>query len=281
MLLRVQLFEWHDLDWMPTLLKDCHRELLYFLYENTDLAKRLAPCFEDVLQASGARRILDFCSGSGGIMPLVRQHFARSGGTANIAPLTLTDLYPNVTAYKRIIAERGPGTGGIDFVASPVDATDCDLGAGGDSLRTIVSAFHHMPSSLAVRILQNAVATGSPIAVVEGTQRCLWDLLTIPVFVPAIQLLVTPLIKPFRPSRLLFTYILPVLPLMCIWDCAISVLRTYRPNELREMARQADPDCSFRWSCGECRLGLVGLTWCIGFPAARPALRDVFAQGNF
>ena len=44
-----------------------------------------------------------------------------------------------------------------------------------------------------------------------------------------IVLLVTPLIRPFTLSRILWTYLLPLVPLTCWWDGIVSQLRAYTP----------------------------------------------------
>ena len=52
---------------------------------------------------------------------------------------------------------------------------------------------------------------------------------------PLFVFLHTPLIRPFRWTRLLFTYILPVIPLLVMIDGIVSCLRTYTLEELREI----------------------------------------------
>jgi hypothetical protein len=56
-------------------------------------------------------------------------------------------------------------------------------------------------------------------------------MLTAPFFV----LLHTPKIRPFRWSRLLLTYLLPVVPLLVMVDGIISCLRSYTTEELTAM----------------------------------------------
>ncbi len=59
------------------------------------------------------------------------------------------------------------------------------------------------------------------------------------LFVPLGALLVTPFIRPFRWSRLVFTYVIPVLPLLIVFDGIVSCLRVYSPDELRAHLRLA------------------------------------------
>ena len=51
--------------------------------------------------------------------------------------------------------------------------------------------------------------------------------------------LMTPFMRPFRWSRLLLTYPLPLVPLTCLWDGIVSQLRAYTADELVELVRRA------------------------------------------
>ncbi len=52
---------------------------------------------------------------------------------------------------------------------------------------------------------------------------------------PIAVLLMTPFIKPFKVDRIIFTYLIPILPLLTLWDGVISVLRTHTVAELKQM----------------------------------------------
>jgi hypothetical protein len=55
------------------------------------------------------------------------------------------------------------------------------------------------------------------------------------VTVPIVVLFVTPVIRPFRWSRLLFTYVIPILPLALLWDGIVSAFRTYDQDDIRAL----------------------------------------------
>jgi len=61
--------------------------------------------------------------------------------------------------------------------------------------------------------------------------------------------LLTPLVRPFRWSRLLWTYVVPVVPAMLLFDGIVSCLRIYRPEEMKAMALEAGGD-AFDWEAG-------------------------------
>lgn len=82
-------------------------------------------------------------------------------------------------------------------------------------------------------MLTDAIQRRRGIAVFEGTHRSATGLLvTLPV--PLMVPVLTPFIRPFRWSRLLWTYLIPLLPLVILFDALVSSLRTYSVQELRE-----------------------------------------------
>lgn len=65
------------------------------------------------------------------------------------------------------------------------------------------------------------------------------------MFVVALAL--TPLVRPFRLSRLFWTYVLPAIPLLFAWDGTVSALRAYTPEELLELARSVPGGNAYTW----------------------------------
>jgi hypothetical protein len=55
--------------------------------------------------------------------------------------------------------------------------------------------------------------------------------------------------RPFRWSRLFWTYLVPVVPLMVLFDGVVSCLRVYTPDEMLAMARDVASD-SYEWDAG-------------------------------
>ena len=82
-----------------------------------------------------------------------------------------------------------------------------------------------------------------------GGQRNLLMLLAV-LPVPVRVLLAVPFIRPFRWSTLLWTYLVPILPIVLLFDSIVSVLRIYSSEELRGLTTGLD---SYRWSTGTVR----------------------------
>ncbi len=156
----------------------------------------------------------------------------------------LTDHNPDVVAFER---ERRLSRHAIVYHAESVDATHVPSTLPG--FRTMFSAFHHLDLGQARAALADAVAHGEGIAVFEmGGRSVLMLLAVLPV--PVRVLLTVPFIRPFRWSTLLWTYLIPVLPMVLLLDSIVSVLRMYSAEELRGLTTGLD---SYRWSIGTVR----------------------------
>lgn len=87
------------------------------------------------------------------------------------------------------------------------------------------------------------------------------------LLVPLMVLLMTPFIRPFRWSRLLWTYLIPVVPLVSLFDGWVSCVRTYSVQELRELTEALDAK-NYHWETGavKSRSGLIPISYLIGVP---------------
>lgn len=212
------------------------------------------------LISSKQSHIIDLCSGGAGpwlslIAPLRKQ---ASNSTLMV---TLTDLYPNLDAFQQA-RDRYPNY--INYCEIPVDATQVSAELFG--FRTLFSAFHHLNPEQAQAVLQNTVNARAGIAIFESTQRhpllLLYMLMT-----PLLVWVNTPFIRPFRWNRLLWTYIIPFIPLIVMFDGIVSCLRTYTVDELQTMVAQLNAP-EYHWEIGLERMGIlpVGITYLIGYP---------------
>jgi hypothetical protein len=197
-------------------------------------ASRLAPA----LHARGQRRIVDLGSGSGGVMPEVVRALAHEQGIQ--ASALLTDRYPHGADTAEA---REEPTGRVDFHADPIDATHVPAELQG--VRTMFLSFHHFRPETGRAILADAVRAGSGIAIFEVTERRPLALLAVPL-IPIMVLLLTPFMRPFQWSRLLFTYLLPILPFLIFWDGLVSHLRTYSVEELEQLVVELD-EADWQW----------------------------------
>jgi hypothetical protein len=260
---RLQLFELEDMPWCPAPIRDGGTDLLRFMLNMIDAYAPVASLLAEALRATQSRRVVDFCSGGGGPWRRMLAALAAGGVTCSVL---LTDRFPNPGALAEIAADD-LRSGRLAYHLEPVDVLAAPSNL--DGFRTIFSAFHHFPPAAAAAILHSAVRHQAPIGVFEATQRDLASILATLFISPIFVLLVTPLIRPFRWSRLLFTYLIPAVPLLIAWDGVVSCLRSYTVDELRAIVATVPEADSYTWRVGQARgRGPVAVTYLIGMPRA-------------
>jgi hypothetical protein len=241
--MRLHLVEIHDLPGCPASLRDALTDFLAFSVNLAGAYDPAGPLLRRAVARAGARRIVDLCSGAGG-------PWRRLASEVGV-PVLLTDLYPHQA-----------GTGALRLHPEPVDARAVPPEL--DGFRTIFTAFHHFPPRAARAILADAVNRGQGIGIFEVARRAPRELAVI-AFTWLGTLLAAPFVRPWRWSRLLWTYLPPALPLVGTFDGVVSCLRTYTKAELAELVRGLD---TYDWDIGDFRGGWSPLrgTYLIGVP---------------
>jgi len=239
-------------------VRDAITDFLRFTMERFTPYAVAAPLLARAMNRLGETRVVDLCSGGGGPWrDLVRRIPAAGGPSVQV---TLTDAYPNRVAYAEL---QRVTDGAVHGEADPVRATDVPEHMTG--FRTVFTALHHFPPPAARAILSGAVRRRCGIAVFEITHRSVLSLFGM-LFLPLFVLLATPFIRPFRWSRLLVTYLVPLVPLVAWFDATVSCLRTYTPAELRAMTDRLGG--GYAWDIGIVRTAplLTRVTYAIGVP---------------
>jgi len=254
---RFHLFEIEDQPWCPDFYRNYLVDYLRYASEALGLMKPVVPVLERLLRNSGSARIVDLGSGGGGGLPSVARELGKRVPGLSIV---LTDLYPNRQALSGIVNEMPEmfrwEARSIDARAAPADL---------QGLRTLFLAFHHFRPAEAQSILQSAVDSGAAIAVFEPLERDLLTFVKIALS-PFAALLLTPFIRPYRLGRLVWTYLIPAVPFGVTFDGLVSVLRTYRPHEMRSMIEMVEGHDRYDWEIGSARAGLAVITFLTGSP---------------
>jgi hypothetical protein len=260
---RLQLIEIEDQSWCPRPLRDAMTDFLRFFMEKFAPYSAAAPLLARALARMGEPRVVDLCSGGGGPWRDLVRRVPAAGGPA--VRVRLTDAYPNLAAYARLSEATG---GVIEAEPEPVRVTDVPERLAG--FRTLFTALHHFRPPAARAILADAVRRRCGIGVFEITERSFLSLISM-LALPVMVLLATPFIRPFRWSRLLLTYLVPLVPLAVWFDGTVSCLRSYRPAELLDLARGPGDD-RYAWEAGVVRSAslVTRMTYLIGVPPARP-----------
>jgi hypothetical protein len=218
----------------------------------------VVPKLKQVLSKLDCRKILDLGSGGSGPALLIQDQLQNQHGYP--VEITLTDMFPDLEAFRRASRQSG---GKIQYVETPVDALQVPAALSG--FRTFFAAFHHFPPDAARQILADTVHRGEGIGIFEFTDRSL-TLYLVALVSPFFFWLMTPLIRPFSWKRLFWTYLVPVVPLLSVWEAMASNLRTYSPAELQELVHGLDA-VHYTWEIGKVRsLGGYQITYLLGYP---------------
>jgi hypothetical protein len=255
---RRHYLEIHDQPWCPPAVRDGATDCLRLIAVVGRQFNGAVASLEEALAATGDRYVVDLGSGSGGPWLSLYDKVAPANG---LPIVVLTDLFPNLTA---MIQANHRSRGRIQFVPGPVSAMAVPPTLPG--LRTLFTAFHHFKPSEASAILQDAADAGQAIAIYEQTRRTIWALLFMVVLAP-LAFLGVPLIRPFRWSRLFWTYVIPAIPLVLLHDGIVSCLRTYTESELKVMTEQLEGP-EYVWRIGRKRtlLSPLGISYLVGYP---------------
>ena len=242
---RIHLFEFEDLSWFPTFLRNYMTDFLQFLTNKTKLFQPVIPIIEKGIEKSGTNSIIDLGSGGGGGLLWISEALQKENPDLQII---MTDLYPNITAFE-YTKEQGKN---FEYITDSVDARDIPDKLKG--LRTQFLSLHHFRPDDAKKILQNAVDTKQNIAIFEGQERSLASIFAM-IFSPITVLLVTPFIKPFSLGRIIFTYLIPLVPIFVFWDGIVSSLRTYSVKEMENLVSELKDKDQFDWEIGRKKSG--------------------------
>ena len=267
---RAEMIEIQDLSWFPARFRNLATDALQILWQFSTLYDPIVPRLYAAIAAASTAipaEVLDLCSGGGGPwLRILHQLESNYGFAVNVC---LTDKFPNYEAFKQIHRHKQNSRGfrsQVTFIPNSIDAVHIPAELQG--FRCMFSSFHHFRPFEAVNIFRNAIENGYGIGIFELANRGPKTLLSL-CFIPFLILLLTPFIRPFRCSRLLWTYVIPIVPFVICIDGLISCLRAYDLSELHqivEQAMQASSLSRYEWEMGEERNGLLPVTYIIGHP---------------
>lgn len=255
---RIHLFEFGDQAWFPDLIRNFMTDFLQFLANKTKMFATIIPEISSLLKKNKTSTIIDLGSGGGGGLIALNKELIKVNPTLKII---LTDLYPNFNAFQFTKSQAS----NFESVEEPINARNVPENLNG--LRTMFLAFHHFQPVDAIQILQNAVKSNQPILIVEGQERSLPSFLAM-FFSPLTVLLTTPFIRPFSLERLIFTYLIPFVPIITWWDGMVSSLRTYTISEMDDLILRVKDGEKFEWKTGRVKSGPAYLLFLSGCPKA-------------
>ena len=238
---------------------------------------------------------VDFCAGAGGPTPYIERYlnkqlrllnsnrvayrkvvgisngYSNEGDPDTGVDFVLTDIAPHLEAWE-VAAKKSDN---LHFIPRSVDAANAPpnllrtlpRGAGRNKkvFRLFNLAFHHFDDPLAEKILRNTLATSDGFGIFELQARTFSSLLTVALIWP-LMLLVSPFYFWRSPGHLFFTYIIPVIPFVMVFDGFVSSLRTRSAAEVMAMIRKVGGAEGWEFKSGsDYHTYPIGeMTWFIG-----------------
>ena len=205
--------------WFPKLLKTCIFEFMTWFVGKVKAAQPFMPVIERGLKQTTNQQIINIDSQLGAGFETVQPFLDETVSTKNI-------LFKNFNT-----SEKG--------------------------LYLSVNAFHQLRPNEAKDLLTKIAKSGNPIAIVEGNNDSLWQVVGMTIFVPLTVLLTAPFVKPFRFGRIIFTYLIPILPIVTLIDGFLALFKLYAPVDLDELTASIDVE-NYNWESGKMDNGRGG-----------------------
>lgn len=172
----------------------------------------------------------------------------------------LTDLHPHIPNWS-LAAAASPqihyAPRSIDAAHSPPDllsTVEPPLPSSSLStprtFRTFNLAFHHLPTPLATSVLADTLSTSSGFAIFELQDRHLRSFLAVCLLGLGVMVFAPYFAWRWRsPGTLFWSWVIPVLPFVLVWDGWMSSVRTRTVEEITDMMANcgAEPEVIKQW----------------------------------
>lgn len=224
---RLQLFEFEDFHWFPDLFRSPMTRLLAVLNSKMGLDEAVADLLKKIIEKTSINTVVDIGSGSGGVMPVVHSKLNSEDKNSTIK-VVLTDMHPSKESIQWFNSINDDS---LTYEPESIDATKLDKAPSG--IKTMINSFHHMDADTAKSILKSAQDSGEPILIFEMQEKkvpvVIWALfLPLGLVITFVMALVLTLFsRPITISQLVFTYLIPIIPLCFAWDGQASYARMY------------------------------------------------------
>ena len=243
---RIQLFEFEDFQWFPAPIRNSMTNLIVVFHKMMGTSQTLSRIFRELRSKLQFNQIVDMGSGSGGAMPETLRLMNEKNVDAPV-DLLLTDLHPNTKFIAAVNAQNNPH---LKYLEQSFDATQ--LANTPEGLKTMIASFHHMAPEQAKGILKSAQENKQAIFIYELAENNIptllwWILLPLSLTILFIMcLFMTPFARPMTWQQIIFTYLIPIIPICYAWDGQASLVRTYTFQDLEKILSEIKTE-GYHW----------------------------------
>ncbi len=218
------LFEFCEQTWIPRGARECLYEIMDACNSGLrSFNRQVAQMAIQVARDKQVDTIIELGAGRGPITKEMVNHHDTTG-----MRLVPCDLLPNVAAYQKLQADHPER---VFPIYTPVDLTQPQF-ALDDAVLVLSTMMHHVPFHLRSKVLQTLTQTNSNIVIIEPLLRTWLSILLAALsFFPAALLPIIFIRHPGKLRRILWCWVVPIVPFMFAWDGVISCLRQWKVVE--------------------------------------------------
>ncbi len=207
---RKNTFQFSNQKWYPEFLKNSMYEFMTWFVNKVGAAKPFLPVMEEALKHQNSIVSIDMNLGA---------------GFETLAPYIDKEINVKHLSFENFnIDQKG--------------------------VYVLVNSFHQLRREQAYNLLKQVSESGNSCVILEGNNDSLWQVFGMTVIVPLTVIFTAAFVKPFRIERLLFTYVIPVLPFVTFWDGFMALFKLYAPSDLDQLTEEIKSE-NYYWRSGK------------------------------
>ncbi|MEG3765486.1 hypothetical protein [Alteromonas sp. 14N.309.X.WAT.G.H12] len=222
-----KLFEFGDLFWVPEFYHAFLRRFMGALYKLMGYHKLWLPELKAFISKAGGT-VLDPCAGSGYVNELLVKEMDNDGVKFYLSDFMI-DKNPE---FREHINNLGDDR--IHYLDQPIDVLKDNPDF--QIPKIFINSFHHFDDEQVAEILRLNLSHGNDILVLEYCDNSVVSYISM-LFGPLLAMILLPFITERRQLLVtaIFTYLIPIVPLMLLWDGLVSNLRCYSHRSLKKI----------------------------------------------
>ena len=226
-----KLFEFGDLFWVPEFYHAFLRRFMGALYKIFGYHKLWMPELNAFIEKSGGK-VLDPCAGSGYVDALLIKEMKQQDLQFYLSDFM---IHKNPEFREHINNLDDPR---IHYLEQSIDVLQDNPDF--RCPKIFINAFHHFDDEQVAQICKLNLSHGDDILVLEYCDNAFVSYLSM-LFGPLIAMILLPFITERRQLLVtaVFTYLIPIVPLMLLWDGLVSNLRCYSHRSLKNIVHNA------------------------------------------
>lgn len=230
--MRIQSFEFGDIKEVPQFYHNYLRALMSLLYEYLHIHRLWLPMIRKFSQQNKGETLLDPCAGSGHVNLLIAKELEKEEDFKFYLSDFMTDRAPKFA--KQINEANHPN---IHYIEHSVDLLQMKDEV--EFPKVFINSFHHFSPDQVAKIFRDHARVKKDILILEYCRKTPLNFFSM-VTGPFIGMLLFPLIVEKKDIlwSFIFVFIIPLIPLMLLWDGVISSLRTYSRMDIEKILLQ-------------------------------------------